>query len=162
MADPITVGATASDRGDKLSAGFTILNSAYPANDTGKITSVEIWIAAESNNMTNCKVGSFFSTGGEDFNMRDEYAIGNVTKGSKQTFPVSFNIEAGDVIGIYGEGGDIERDTTGGDGIHIKNGDHFGSNETYTPLADDVVSLYGTGETVSVGGNAQIINNYYY
>ena len=146
LAIAIDIGAPAIDRGATLS-NYTVINKDNPANETGKITSIEIWANV---NLTGCEVATFFIVSGNNFSTRDTHAIGNVTAGSKQTFSgLDITVEAGDYIGIYAPGGTMERDSSGGAGIwYVAGVDHIPcTNQTFTFLANNVMSLYGIGAT---------------
>ena len=140
----IDVGNAASDRGGSASSQ-TLIDLGNPANETGALTSVEIWAATS---MTGCKVGTFYGSA-PNFTKRDSASIGNVTAGSKQTFTsLNISIETGDFIGIYFGTGDVEFDTSGGTDVYYKAGDQFeAGTQTYTQAASDAMSVYGTGVT---------------
>lgn len=143
LAIDIYIGANAIDR-DTSMGPYTMINN-NSANESGTITSVEIWASI---NLTNCEVATFFNVSGVNFSTRDYEAIGTVTSGSKQTFPVSLNVEAGDFIGIHYTAGNIERDTASCNGMWIKSGDNIPcTNITFTSYATSAISLYGTGTT---------------
>ena len=147
LADVIYIGAPAIDRGTILGV-YTLINN-NSANESGKITSVEIWA---DNNLANCEVATFYrpDPGGfpNNFTTRDTEFIGSVTADSKQTFPVDLDVVAGDYIGMYYTSGNIERDSSGCDGFWYKSGDNIPCTDiTFTNLATSAVSLYGTGIT---------------
>ena len=145
----IDIGGAAIDRVSYWSPNYTTVSVDNPANDTGTITSVEIWAYS---NLSNCKVGTF-SRDGAKFTPRDFETIGSVTAGSKQTFSgLSIDCESGDYIGIYYSVGAIEYTPYGAAVLYYKAGDQFGAGEqTYTLFASTIQSLYGTGTT---GGGA--------
>lgn len=141
----IDIGADAIDR---LSSGvvtWTRIGKDNPANASGTITSVEIWAYTE---ISDCIVGTFYTTNGNTLKCRDSEAIGTVTAGSKQTFSgLSIAVEAGDYLGIYGTAGAIERHTSGYNGIWAIGGEYIdpGDEATFNWYAGDAISLYGTG-----------------
>lgn len=147
----IDVGSAAENRTLASGAEFTYIDLTNPANDTGTLTSVELWCSA---NATGMKVGTF-SGSGTDYDDRDYESIGNVTAGSKQTFSgLSCTVNSGDFIGIYFASGGIERSGSGGSGVYYVAGDKFGSGSaTYALLSGDMISVYGIGAT---GGWANI------
>lgn len=152
MAD-IDMGSSVINRNTNFSNGNTILCLENPANESGKIDTVEIWSNVD---LSGCKVGTFFID--SIFRvMRDFDTIGNVTSGSKQTFSgLNIDVEAGDTIGIFFSGGSIERDTSGGSGLEFSSGDRFtGSIFGVTNVAGDSISLSASGETVT-GTNMKI------
>jgi len=140
----IDIGSAAIDRASTATLTFTLIDLANPANFWGKITSIEVWAAS---NMTALRVGTFYLVSGTTYKCRASATIGDVTAGSKQTFPVSIAVHDGDFIGCYFAAGTIERDTTGGSGIMYFSGESIdaGDEESYTSLAEHAISLYGTG-----------------
>ena len=148
-ATEIDVGSAASDRGSTGAAGITRVDKANSANDTGTIDTFEIWAAT---NMTGTnKVGTFHGSG-TTYTNRDGETIGTVTAGSKQTFSgLDCDVTSGDFAGVYQSVGRLEYDTSGGSDVYYDTGDQFGTGaQTYTQMADDAISLYGTGETAGV------------
>lgn len=150
MAD-IDIGSAALEREANFGgAGYTSIDENNPANNTGTITSVEIWAGV---NMTGCRIGTFYTTNGNTLKCRDSATIGNVTAGSKQTFtedsggnPLAIEVSAGDYIGLYYATGDIRYDFTGL-GVWYASGEHIDPNDeaTYTHIASRTISLYGEG-----------------
>ncbi len=144
----IDIGPGAID-GLYVSGGnYTQIQVDNPANDTGKITSIEVWF---NTNSTATRIGTF-SGSGTSYTNRDSELIGNVTAGSKQIFSgLDCAVVTGDLLGGYwGGGGNIDDIITGG-GNYYKAGDQFGTGEqTYTFQALETQSIYGTGTTVVV------------
>ncbi|MBA7575685.1 hypothetical protein ES708_17518 [subsurface metagenome] len=142
-APPIDIGDPAIDRGAALGS-YTLVNKGNPANFSGKITSIEIWANTQ---LSNCEVATFFVVSGNNLSTRGTHAIGTVTAGSKQTFPVDITVEAGDYIGIYFSAGNLEVDSAGGSGMwYISAADHIPcTNQTFTSNDTYMLSLYGTG-----------------
>lgn len=147
----IDVGVEAIDRDYTITSDRTVINKTNPANASGKITSVEIYA---SSNMTGAIVVTFYRpdpTGQPDYLVaRDSYEIGSVTAGSKQTFEVDLDVEAGDYLGVYFSAGWIERDNSGGDGIWYKVGNYTQTTgDNFDPIGNWVLSLYATGFTIN-------------
>ncbi|GAI24056.1 unnamed protein product, partial [marine sediment metagenome] len=118
----IDIGLPAIDRASSMLAEYTNVNRGNPANESGKIKTVEIW-AYET--LTNCKVATFFIVSGNYLTARDVHTIGKVPGGSKQTFSgLDIEVEAGDMIGIFYTTGKIERSTSGYSGMYYQYGDH--------------------------------------
>lgn len=141
----IDIGSEAIARTGFFLSGTTIINLENPANESGTITSLELHVDAS---LSDCKVGTF-SRNGNNFTCRDYEVIGSVPSGSKQIFSVSITCLAGDYIGIFFSGGQIDRNTSGYPGIYTKSGDHFEAGEqTYNFTADHTISAYGTGGSV--------------
>ncbi|MBA7522469.1 hypothetical protein ES705_14588 [subsurface metagenome] len=148
LAVAIDIGMPAIDRGSTAST-YTWVNMGNPANASGTITSIEMWASSA---LTNCEVATFFVVSGNNLSTRDTELIGSVTPGSKQTFIVDLDVQAGDYIGAYYTIGTLERDTSAMPGCWMKTGDNIPcSNLLFTNRADEAISLYGTGETVVVG-----------
>lgn len=146
LATDIDIGPGAVYRASDLGV-WTAIDRNNPANESGKITSVEIWANVE---LINCEVAIFYDTGSGYYTTRSDVAIGTVTAGSKQTFPVDLTVEAGDVIGIYYTGGKIGYNNVGyGGGFTYKSGDHIPcNNEQFVNiLSTHMLALYGTGTT---------------
>lgn len=152
LATAIDIGASATDRETTQSAQ-TLINKTNPANETGTITSVEIWANA---GLSNCEVATFFVVSGNFLSTRDSQSIGTVAAGSKQTFEVNLNVQAGDYIGMYYTAGLIERDSYGFGGMWTNyGGDNIPcTNVEFSLLAGDAISLYGTGTTKEEEDNA--------
>lgn len=154
----IDVGAGAIDRGDAWSISWiTYICKDNPANASGTITSVEIWANTD---LGSCKVGIFYKTNGDTLKCRSAATIGDVTAGSKQTFPLdpALAVEAGDYIGIYALSGSLEADGSGFGGTWWLLYDHciVDDEDTYDTYADTAVSLYGTGAEPVVGWTGKI------
>jgi len=145
LAVVIDIGMPAINRANSFIGPRTAINKGNPANETGTITSVEIWATTD---LTDCEVATFFVVSGNNLSTRDHEAIGTVTAGSKQTFPVDLDVQAGDYLGIYYSGGEIERDA-GGDSVWIDSADRIPCVDyTFTLPPEGIISLYGTGATV--------------
>jgi hypothetical protein len=142
----IDIGPGATNRSSIYSYGNTCIEEANPANDTGSITSVEIWA---SSNMGGCEVATFTKGSGTVFSTRDTHTIGSVTAGSKQTFSgLDMDVQTGDYLGIYWSSGELERDDTGGAGWY-KAGDYIPcTSVTFTAGSVLTLSIYGTGATL--------------
>ncbi len=142
----IDIGPGAIDRGS-LAGTNTIIDEANPANETGIITSAELWAASA---LTGCMVGAFYTTGANQLKCRASTTIGDVPAGSKQTFSgLSIDVVTSDYIGVYFAGGQVEMDTSGGTGIWYFSGQQSDPSDeaVYTYLQDYAISIYGIGET---------------
>ena len=140
----IDVGNAATDRSASGTSGRHFIDSSNPANATGIITSIEVWAATD---MTEFQVATLYLVSGTIYKVRAIQTIGNVTAGSKQTFPVSLAVVASDLLGCFFNIGSLEADTSGGAGIFYKAAENayvVGEEVEYTALAWNI-SLYGTG-----------------
>ena len=152
LATAIEIGAPAINRGTTAGDDYTWINSEYPSNGTGKITSVEIYAYQT---LLNCEVATFVKDGSL-WSTRAIVAIGTVTGGAKRTFPVDLDVEVDDCIGIFFTGGSLERDTAGHLGVQRKGGDFIPCTDvdSWSSYAGDALSLYGTGTTGEEEANA--------
>jgi len=148
LATAINVGQEAINRGAAWSAR-TFINNGI-ANESGTITSIEIWAFSE---ITNLEVATFYSTGTNAFATRDSEAIpGAIAAGEKITKTVDLTIVAGDYIGCYFTG-DIEYDTSGFLGTWYYAADLIPSEgTTYSVGGGDAISLKGIGATEEKAG----------
>lgn len=145
----IDIGAGALDRSAQWGGVYTYIDLTNPANDTGTITSFEVWFWASGEDPTGVVVGTFYGSS-TTWTNRDYETLGSVTKGSKQTFSgLNCSVSASDIDGFYATTGSLEGDATGGSGICWKVGSQFGTGlqTGYTPLANYQQSIYGTGTT---------------
>ncbi len=144
---PIDIGDPATDRPSALGV-YTLIAKGNPANAGGKITSVQIWA---NEDLVNCEVAIFTEVSPNTFTTRSNQAIGAVTAGSKQTFPVDLDVEEGDYIGIYYSGGKIDYVSTDGAGMwYIAGADHIPCTEQVFGFSAGVyLSLHGTGEAAA-------------
>jgi len=171
----IDVGSAATNRDTHAASGGWITNIGVdnPANKTGYLTSIEIWVQAS---MTGAKIATF-SRDGDKFTPRDVVTLGAITSGAKRTFtedassnPIFLEVETGDYIGIAYYDGAIEISSAGGSGRYTLVGDQTEAGEqTYGGAADQAFSLYGTGSqpptattqvaTIIVPGGATLNGN---
>jgi len=144
----IDIGAAATDRPSGL-GNDTFIALDNPANADGIIDTIEVWTAK---NIADLKVGTFYLISGTDYKCRDSVTIGRVVYGAKRTFSeLSLVVKAGDYIGFFtAVSGALERDTSGYAGVYYTAGDKADPDDqaTYSLLAGDTVSLYGTGVTI--------------
>ena len=146
-ATDITIGAPVINRNSTFGTGITSVVKDNPANDTGTIDTVEMWLVDAC---TGVEVATFIDEGSNVLSTRDSEAIGAVSSGSKQTFTgKDMDVAAGDYIGIHGSaGGKIETTRSGGAGIWYQIGDYIpASSVTFETLDAWICSLYGTGAT---------------
>ena len=142
--------------GNNSSSGTTYINITNPAIKKAIIDTVKLSAVVT---MSGIKVGSFYHVSGTTYACRDYEAIGNQTAGGLKTITgLSIEFEEGDFIGVFFSEGNIRREIGGGDGI------------IYSSPAKDLtvisgttndslgfITLYGSGETVSVGGAANLL-----
>jgi len=150
----IDVGPGATNRASTSIGGSTNILVTNPANDSGTLTSFEVW--AQSN-LASFKMGTF-SGSGTSYDDRDYESIGAVTAGSKQTFTgLNCDVVTGDFIGAHWTTGNMEAATSGGGGMYYVLGDKFGGGSaTYALGSGYELSLYATGATAGWANIAKI------
>lgn len=151
----IDIGSGAIDRNWYGTTGRTYIDVGNPANDTGTITSFEIWAYS---NMSNVECATFLVVSGNNLSTRDSEAIGSVTAGSKQTFSgLSMDVATGDYLGFYHSAGLIERDTATGNGYWYASGDYIPcTNQAFSLVSTTTaISLYGEGATGAAGWSGE-------
>lgn len=155
----IDIGAGATDRAASTTIDKTQLDLNNPANDTGILDTVELYFATGSDG-ANIKIGTFYGSS-TSWTSRDYETIGSVSSGSKQTFTgKSIDVQTGDIIGIYGTGGELELTATGGSGMLYKSGDQFGAGtQTYTSLSGRISSMFGSGDPVGHPARKRMAGN---
>lgn len=142
----IDIGPGATDRASTIAGAVcTHLFTENPANDSGSLTSFEVWAAS---NMSALKLGTFYFYI-DGYRVRDYESIGAVTAGSKQTFTgKSCSVTSGDYLGAYFADGSVEADATGSGApyrYYKINYDTFsGGNYTYSTAEKNQASFYGT------------------
>ena len=95
------------------------------------------------------EVATFYEGSANELTTRDYEAIGTVTSGSKQAFMVSLDVQTGDYLGIFYQGGSIEKETFGMEGVWHNSGDRIPCTNYEFALGDTwAVSLYGYGDVV--------------
>ena len=149
----IDIGSAAINRAITATIIWTRVVTDNPANGTGTIDTVEIWLGT---NGSDVEVATFIHEGSNVFSTRDSEIIGAVTSGSKQTFSgLAMDVTSGDYLGIYGSAGSIEYDFSGYNGIWTKEGDFIPcTSETFGAGTAETISLYGTG---GIAGDLQAV-----
>lgn len=145
----LDIGSGATNLNDFTEAGLTMIDLANPVESDGIITSIELWA---NTNIAGMRVGSFYLSSGTTYVCRASVAIGDVTSGSKQTFPVSLQARAGDFIGLYWDSGRLETSPSGGTSVAIKTGEYIDANDSasYTINANWRIAAYGIGAAVTL------------
>jgi len=160
----IDVGSAAIDRASGLVGGSTYILVDNPANLTGKITSLEIYL--NTNPVTTPIIAIFTQVSPNVFTVRDHVHLANIPGDQKvvrtvdiDSNPISLNVVAGDFIGFYHvTGGNWQTDLSGS-GMWSLAGDQTGCvDTTFTFTNNRTISLYGTGET-DVGGDFEYGGN---
>ena len=149
----IIVGEPAEDKSANQGTVNTVICKGNPANDTGIITSIEIWAVTT---MSGVKIATFEELAANVFTAKSSVTLANITSGSKQTIttdsvgnPLALDITAGDFIGIWWTGGHIELGNSSGEaGFWDVAGDQTScADKTFNFHSGYGVSLYGTGVT---------------
>ena len=151
----IDIGVEAKDRSSQYAGRYTVINKENPANESGKITSIEIF-AKTGYAAVNFEIATFYVVSGNNLSTRSSVVIGPVTVGSKQIFTkdvngndISLDVVIGDYIGeCPASTSYIEADFSGGGGTWNYNGDKIPcTNQAFDLATTRVISLYGTGAT---------------
>lgn len=147
FAQDIDVGSAAINRPLSTTNGArTYINRNNPANDSGTITEVKIYVHTA---LTNVYIGTFYVESGNYFTTRDYEYIGSLSLGL-HTKTVDINIESGDYIGISFDEGRIDKDNTGGNGyLQLTSNKIIVSNTEFTLYSGQIISLYGTGTAIT-------------
>ena len=138
----IDIGAAAISRMSSGIAAYTQLVMDNPANASGIIDTIEVWVSVDAS--ATSKVGTFHGSG-TSWTKRDYATIGPITAGSKQTFSgLDIDVETDDLIGFFDALGKVVSAPFGGAGVLSKWGDQFDAGtQTYSVQAGDILSLYG-------------------
>lgn len=148
----IDVGSAAIVRASSAdTAGYTTIATENPANASGTIDHIEIYMNSVLGAIID--VAAFEQVSANTFTSRGSSGNLNVVVGLN-TFNApgdftAFDITAGDYIGFYGGGptNRIEQDTTG-DGKWYSYADRIPcTNQLFTVTASRTISLYATGST---------------
>jgi len=146
LAIDIDIGYPANNYAGSTSPS-TNVSRANPANESGKITSVSVWVEASYGTLTNVEIAIFYIVSGNNLSTRSSQSVADLATGF-QTVPVNLNVQAGDVIGIFYTAGRISKDNTGADGWWYLAGDNIPCTDTtFTLSATQCLSLYGSGTT---------------
>ena len=144
----IDIGNSATNRASSGSFALTMVDKNNPANATGKITEIKIYIVNRINptSVAGVKVATFYADG-NNLTTRDSVSLGTVESGAVRTFTVDLEVHEGDYIGVTASGtGGVERDDDSGVGYWTLIGDYIPcTDELFSFYADRTISLYGTG-----------------
>ncbi len=153
----IDVGTVPTDRESYYKGDVTLINMDNPANDTGKITRVSLWVTIA---MASAKFATFYREDPDNFpakfTARDVSDDVGAVPAGLQSFIVDIDVTAGDFIGIYftDSGGRIDKSNTGGSGMYGSGGDQTAcSNTTFSLSPGYAMSLSAIGSTSIVGSN---------
>lgn len=151
MAD-IDIGTPAIDRPQYVSQGNTLIVVANPANASGTITDIDVYIHGD---VTGLKFGIFELISGTTFKCRSAVSIGDAAAGLREYTGLTLTVVAGDYIGAYWSFGNIDRHDAGGDGYWYEGSDNcVVDDETeYTLSSGRILSLYGEGALAAKAGN---------
>ena len=150
----ITAGSAAILRDGSIGNNRTVIGFNGAADGTGTITSIQIYLTGGVDSGLLTRMGVFAPTGGANFICRSWELVGVITSGSTQTIPVNLAVVIGDYIGFYLNEGTCQRQAAGGNGMYWLDNDQTEAGEqTFTLSAARILSLYGTGVTLSKGGN---------
>jgi len=155
--ESIDVGPGATNRSSSsflsyMSTSYTKVDKANPANATGTLDTVEIWM--QENTGANDIWAGTFSASSNDLTCHDSVSLGDVPAGSKQTYTgLSVDVNSGEYLGTCGKAkgtsisSSIEYATSGGSDVWYKGGEYIDPTDTatFSVLSGDVISIYATG-----------------
>ncbi|MBA7715097.1 hypothetical protein ES703_124137 [subsurface metagenome] len=141
----IDIGAIPIDRGAREISGRTQVDKNNPANASGILHTVKIYLADYTEGIV---VGTFYTTNGNTLKCRDSEAIGALEGGKHTLTDLSITVVEGDYIGCYFTFGSLDASDSGFAGLWHVEGEHIDPNDeaTYELLAGDAISLYGYGD----------------
>jgi hypothetical protein len=125
-----------------LSSNYTIICLDNPLNADGIIDTVSFYAHSD---MSNIKVGLFYSSGVNEYTCRSQTTVSNTTGLGEKTFTdLSLSGEEGDLIGIYATtmSMSLVDDSTG---TLLYDGDGFTDPRDYSPFSDYNLQLRGGG-----------------
>lgn len=139
----IDVGDAAIDRPDNLRSGNTYIAKGNPANASGLLTKIAIYV---TDTLVSCKVALFYVVSG-GIKCRSVYTLPGTYAPGYHTIAVNIPVNAGDYIGLYFTSGRLDCHTDTGVGMWYTAGDKCvaGSQTAYTSVSARSQSLYGTG-----------------
>ena len=146
LAIVIDIGSPAIYRGGVSGGSKTYVEQNNPANESGIINSIEIYVYPTAV-LENCKVATFYETDTNVLTARDSYSLGTVTDGYHQ-YDVELNVNSGDYLGVYADNNNLCLLTSGGVGLWHQTGDQTSCTDTtFNVNSAWIMSLYGTGVT---------------
>ena len=140
----IDIGNPAIDRATSVLGTSTIIDANNPANASGTITSVEIYVE-QTYPSGDVYVAIFDEVDTDTFTARDREKIGTDIAAGYHQYSVNLTVEAGDYIGWYGT--TIDKDS-GGLGMWFLGGDQTECSSTVftarlSPDYTNICSIYG-------------------
>jgi hypothetical protein len=140
----IDIGDEPTDRASNDPPGYTMVPKGNPANDTGTIDTVELWV----NQPGTFEVATFYVVAGTNLTTRASASLGALGGSYNIITGLSLAVQTGDYLGYHSADGSLDRGATGGLGTLYKAGDYIPcTNAAFTDTADYVTSLKGTGST---------------
>ena len=145
----ISIGPDSIDRYTVRSGGATDINYTNPANLSGNIKLITIFLYSSIKGL---KVGIFYLVSGTIFHCRSAAYLGTVSAGNV-TFNVSLPVQQGDYLGYYfdADTGQIEFDNLNGVGLYYTSGDYVtvDSEANYTLNSKYTTSCHGAGDSIA-------------
>lgn len=150
----ILVGAAAENRAASINLhDYNLVGKENPANATGILDTVEIWLFAASPPLGMNLFFGTYSAAGNVLTCRDSEEVGDISAGSKEIITgLTINVNLGDYIGTYDKGSGsttaIERDSSGDGYWFLWNEEAIdpSDSETFSFTDDRTMSLHGIGE----------------
>lgn len=135
----IYVGSPAIDRPTANKFGSTRINANNPANKTGVLTKVAVYMSRAA---TSLEVATFYKVDSNTLSTRDCVNLGNVPAGYSE-HTVSLQVVKDDLIGCFFPSGYIRRSDVG-DGYWSQSGDHIPcTNQSFSFYSPRTISLCG-------------------
>lgn len=149
LATAITIGSPAEDKNRNTVADYTYIQKEDPADGTGTITSVEIYVETQTSGLI---IAIFEQVDTNIFTARGHYDVGVATVGYHQ-YDVSLPVVIGDYIGFYTEGGKLEQTWDEGGNQWLTAGDETECVETEFGYntSPRKISICGIGATAEAG-----------
>ena len=144
----IDIGGPVINRAGAWGAGKTLIVKNNPANASGEITEVEIWVNSA---ISDCEIATFFVVSGNNLSTRGTHYVGSLSANTKHVISeLHLTVEGGDYIGIYFPSGSIEFDIPDPNGIGMwyKTGDYISCINTTFIFDDLAISIGGIGMTL--------------
>ena len=150
----IDIGPGASLRSTFTGANRTTIELDNPANDTGTITEMKVYLRVSA---SAAKVGTMYASPSPDYTPRDFEVIGAILQDAIRTLSgLDIDVTTGDYATFYSNDGRISNDILGGSDRYILTGDGFGGENTYALQTPWESSIEGSGATAAVEGGGAI------
>lgn len=140
----ITIGDTNNNGYGSYPASWTTLTTVNPANFTGIITEITVYISSATNNV---KIGTFYLSGGK-YTCRDYRTFSFLDVGKNTLTGLNIAVVTGDLIGVGGgsSGYGWMNSTVSGSRLYYL-GDAFSGSFSFSSAAGQSIAASGIGTT---------------